>query len=171
MTDDQVKAWLRFKDNKRLIREIWDIKYPTLKLTNLGEAAYVFKYGASPFCPENNHRHFKQFPKGYFNACGDNCKCHHNTRSSATKKFNENLTESQRKEIKDKAKNTNKEKYGISLHLIDYKKLYHRYEFAKYKLVAQGYDSSKTEWEIMQDRNFDRYWDCGQSRLVWGSKL
>ena len=43
----------------------------------------------------------------------------------------------------------------------DYRGLYHRYNFRKDKLVREGFDSNKTEWEIMQERGFDRIWDCG----------
>lgn len=41
------------------------------------------------------------------------------------------------------------------------KKMYHRYNFTKYKLVEAGFDPEKTEKEIMDDRGFLRIWDCG----------
>jgi len=44
----------------------------------------------------------------------------------------------------------------------DYKKRYNRLKFQKHILVKEGYDRSMTEWEIMQQRKFDRIWDCGQ---------
>jgi hypothetical protein len=37
----------------------------------------------------------------------------------------------------------------------------HRFNFTKHKLVEMGYDSSLTEWEIMQSIGYDRIWDCG----------
>lgn len=43
----------------------------------------------------------------------------------------------------------------------DYKKRFNRFQFTKHKLVEAGYDPNKTEWEIMQERGFDRIWDCG----------
>lgn len=44
---------------------------------------------------------------------------------------------------------------------------YHRFNFAKYKLIKQGYDSTKTEKEIMEDRGFLRVWGCGTKTWVW----
>lgn len=41
------------------------------------------------------------------------------------------------------------------------KRKYHRYKFQKHKLVAEGYDSNKTEYEIMTDRGFYRIWNTG----------
>jgi hypothetical protein len=38
---------------------------------------------------------------------------------------------------------------------------YHRFSFRKDILVTNGYDSKKTEWEIMQEIGYDRIWDCG----------
>ena len=49
----------------------------------------------------------------------------------------------------------------------NYKQLYHRFNFTKYSLVKQGYDSNKTEWEIMQERGYDRLWDCGSIKYRW----
>lgn len=37
----------------------------------------------------------------------------------------------------------------------------HRFNFTKASLVANGGDPTKTEWEIMQSRGYDRIWDCG----------
>jgi very-short-patch-repair endonuclease len=37
----------------------------------------------------------------------------------------------------------------------------HRFNFTKGKLVNDGFDSAKTEWQIMQERGWDRIWDCG----------
>jgi hypothetical protein len=52
----------------------------------------------------------------------------------------------------------------------DYKKIYHRYNFAKYKLVEQGHDPSLSEWEIMQQLGYDRIWDCGQAKWEWNKQ-
>ena len=41
---------------------------------------------------------------------------------------------------------------------------YHRYKFTKYSLVNEGYDSSKTEFEIMKERGFYRIYDSGQTK-------
>lgn len=43
----------------------------------------------------------------------------------------------------------------------DYKNRLHRYNFTKATLVQSGGDPTKTEWEIMQARGYDRIWDCG----------
>lgn len=37
----------------------------------------------------------------------------------------------------------------------------YRYKFRKSKLVENGYDPNKTEWQIMQENGYDRIWDCG----------
>tara|TARA_S200002703_G_scaffold159421_1_gene172827 strand:- start:809 stop:2488 length:1680 start_codon:yes stop_codon:yes gene_type:complete len=37
----------------------------------------------------------------------------------------------------------------------------YRYKFRKCKLVENGYDPNKTEWQIMQENGYDRIWDCG----------
>lgn len=42
-----------------------------------------------------------------------------------------------------------------------YKDRKHRASFMKHELIAQGHDPNKTEWEIMQERGYDRVWDCG----------
>ena len=44
---------------------------------------------------------------------------------------------------------------------------YHRYAFSKHKLVTAGEDSTKTEWEIMQLKGYDRIWDCGQQKFEY----
>lgn len=44
---------------------------------------------------------------------------------------------------------------------------FHRYKFAKHTLIKEGFDASKTEWEIMQERGYDRIWDCGHSKWIW----
>ena len=36
-----------------------------------------------------------------------------------------------------------------------------RWNFRKDKLVAQGFDPNKTEFQIMCDRGYSRIWDCG----------
>lgn len=44
---------------------------------------------------------------------------------------------------------------------------YHRYNFRKDKLIKEGFDQNKTEWEIMQERGFDRIWDCGNIKFIY----
>lgn len=46
------------------------------------------------------------------------------------------------------------------------KKCYHRYNFAKHKLVKQGYDKNKSEAVIQKERGFLRIWDCGKRTWV-----
>ena len=43
-------------------------------------------------------------------------------------------------------------------------KRHHRYKFTKYSLVKEGFDSSKTEFEIMNERGFYRIYDSGQTK-------
>lgn len=38
---------------------------------------------------------------------------------------------------------------------------YHRYNFRKDKLVKEGFDSNKTEYQIMLERGYNKIWDCG----------
>jgi len=45
-------------------------------------------------------------------------------------------------------------------------KLFHRYNFAKFKLVEQGYDASLTEREITKQMGLLKVWDCGKIRWV-----
>lgn len=47
------------------------------------------------------------------------------------------------------------------------KQKFHRYTFRKSILVSEGFDSNKTEWEIMKERGFDRIWDCGNLKYVY----
>jgi len=54
----------------------------------------------------------------------------------------------------------------IGYHYTDYKKRYNRIGFQKHKLVMEGEDANLTEWQIMQNRGFDRIWDCGQSLWI-----
>lgn len=42
----------------------------------------------------------------------------------------------------------------------------HRYNFAKHKLIAQGEDNTKSEYQIMQARGYIRIWDCGKRTWV-----
>lgn len=50
------------------------------------------------------------------------------------------------------------------------KKNYHRSNFSKYKLVKAGFDSSKTEFQIMDERGFLRIWDCGSRTWILDCK-
>lgn len=42
---------------------------------------------------------------------------------------------------------------------------YHRFNFRKSNLIKEGYDSSKTEHEIMLERGFMRIYDCGNMKF------
>lgn len=44
---------------------------------------------------------------------------------------------------------------------------YHRYKFTKNKLIDQGYDPEKSEWEIMKELGYDRIWDSGFAKYIW----
>ena len=48
----------------------------------------------------------------------------------------------------------------------NYHKRFNRLNFQKHKLVEQGYDKNKSEWEIMQELGYDRIFDCGQTTWV-----
>lgn len=43
-------------------------------------------------------------------------------------------------------------------------KLYHRFSFSKQKLIAQGYDSTKTEAMIAKEIGLLKVWDCGKRK-------
>lgn len=43
----------------------------------------------------------------------------------------------------------------------------YRFKYRKDVLVREGEDQTLTEWEIMQNRGYDRIWDCGTTRWVW----
>lgn len=38
---------------------------------------------------------------------------------------------------------------------------FHRFNFAKHKLVEEGFDPNMTESEIMEERGYSKIWDCG----------
>ena len=42
---------------------------------------------------------------------------------------------------------------------------FHRFSFRKDVLVKEGFSKKKTEWEIMQERGYDRIWDCGSMKF------
>lgn len=44
---------------------------------------------------------------------------------------------------------------------------YHRYNFAKHKLVKQGFDKDKTERQIMESRGYFRIFDCGNYKFEY----
>lgn len=46
---------------------------------------------------------------------------------------------------------------------------YTRFQFQKHKLVEQGFDETKTEYEIMLERGFYRIWDCGNYKFEWSN--
>lgn len=41
----------------------------------------------------------------------------------------------------------------------------HRFNFTKSKLIKEGFDPNKTEWEIMQEKKYDKIWDCGSMKF------
>ena len=43
----------------------------------------------------------------------------------------------------------------------NYKTREHRFNYRKDVLVSKGYDSNKTEFEIMSELGYDKIWDCG----------
>lgn len=47
---------------------------------------------------------------------------------------------------------------------------YHRYKFTKSNLVKMGYDSSKTEFEIMDELKYFRIYDSGQTKYILNIK-
>lgn len=47
----------------------------------------------------------------------------------------------------------------------------HRFGFAKYKLIKEGFDSSLTEFKIMSDRGYSRIYDCGSNKYLWNRAL
>lgn len=42
---------------------------------------------------------------------------------------------------------------------------FHRFNFRKDALIKEGFDKNKTEWMIMQEKNYDRIWDCGSLKF------
>lgn len=44
---------------------------------------------------------------------------------------------------------------------------YSRYSFTKHKLIKDGFDPLKTEYQIMTERGFFRIWDCGNLKYKW----
>lgn len=45
---------------------------------------------------------------------------------------------------------------------------YHRFNYRKSKLIKEGYDSSKTEHDIMLERGYLRIYDCGNMKFEMG---
>ena len=43
----------------------------------------------------------------------------------------------------------------------------HRSKFMKHTLIEKDGDEKKTEWELMQERGYDRIWDCGTMVYKW----
>jgi hypothetical protein len=60
----------------------------------------------------------------------------------------------------------NEESVNIGYFYTDYHKRFNRLQFQKHKLVEQGHDNNKSEWEIMQQLGYDRIFDCGQTTWV-----
>jgi len=49
----------------------------------------------------------------------------------------------------------------------EFNKRIHRFSFRKDTLIKEGYNPKNTEWEIMQIKNYDRIWDCGNLVFEW----
>ena len=47
---------------------------------------------------------------------------------------------------------------------------YHRYNFRKQKLIQEGFDENKTEFEIMNERGFYRIYDSGQTKWIFSNE-
>lgn len=47
----------------------------------------------------------------------------------------------------------------------DFINRYHRFNFRKDTLIKEGNDENKSEWEIMQEKKYDRIWDCGSMKF------
>lgn len=45
----------------------------------------------------------------------------------------------------------------------------HRFSFRKDRLVKEGFDSNKTEIEIMKQRGYDRIFDCGSQKWIFNN--
>lgn len=60
-----------------------------------------------------------------------------------------------------------KQKETVGYYYTDYFAKYNRNHFQKHKLVAEGHDSTLSEWEIAQALGYDRIWDCGQSLWLY----
>jgi hypothetical protein len=43
----------------------------------------------------------------------------------------------------------------------------HRFNHQKHKLVAMGYDATKSEYEIMRGRGYYRIWNTGNLIYEW----
>jgi hypothetical protein len=48
----------------------------------------------------------------------------------------------------------------------NYLNRFHRFTYRKDVLIKEGFDKNKTEWEIMQEKNYDRIWDCGSLKFI-----
>ena len=58
---------------------------------------------------------------------------------------------------------------SINYWYIKNNKRYHRFNFAKSKLVESGYDQNMSEREIMISNNYHRIYDSGQTKWEWQS--
>lgn len=47
---------------------------------------------------------------------------------------------------------------------------FHRFNFRKDKLIKEGFDPNKTEYEIMTERKYYRLWDFGNLKWEWKQK-
>ncbi|XAI94013.1 putative Hef-like homing endonuclease [Pseudomonas phage vB_Pa-PAC2] len=53
----------------------------------------------------------------------------------------------------------------------DFCKVYHRTNYTKKKLIEHGFNSNKSEHQIMEVRGFRRLYDCGNTKWVWENKI
>ncbi len=56
---------------------------------------------------------------------------------------------------------------SINYYWCDGKNKYHRFNFNKKRLVAQGFDASKTEDQIMRERGFSKIWGAGNKKWIY----
>ena len=54
----------------------------------------------------------------------------------------------------------------VKIFLKNYLKRYHRFVYNKQSLIKLfNSDPTKTEWQIAQENNMDRIWDCGNLKF------
>jgi len=55
----------------------------------------------------------------------------------------------------------------------DYKEAYPKMYFTKNKLkdIVNNFDENLSEWENMRNNNWDRIWDCGDSKWIWNNPI
>jgi hypothetical protein len=113
---DELKNWMRVKVNKELLNQYWLSTYHNVQLLNVGEVVFCIKFNESPFCKNGNRRTFKQFPKGYYNACGvepgKKCPCLMDVILPKIDAKNKNRSKEEKQRILDKTKATCIKNFG-----------------------------------------------------------